>query len=91
MTHLINQFLKPSDIWALGILLHVLMFGKRPHKAKTKKELKREIMNGIRIDSNDTFSKLIEQMLEINYKSRIDINGVLNYLADNEYGIPVNV
>lgn len=69
----------PADVWALGVLLHVLLTGTFPFKGSNDKDLYRKIMVGVGDLSDSIPSRarlLIKKMLSMNPQTRLSINDV---------------
>ena len=83
----------PSDVWALGCLLHFLCFGRHPFEDSAKLA----IINGnYRIPETDivyeAFHDLIRQMLVVDPSFRPSINQVQEHLASicSSHGFEAN-
>jgi serine/threonine protein kinase len=71
-----------ADVWSLGVLLYVLLFGVMPFRASTVKELNRCILKGeFEFVSGVSLSlevkDLISKMLTVDVDKRIDSSEVL--------------
>nr|XP_037867547.1 peripheral plasma membrane protein CASK isoform X4 [Bombyx mori] len=76
---------KPVDVWAAGILLHVLLVGYLPF-AGTRERLFEAICRGrLRFDAplwddvSDAAKDLVQRMLTVDHTQRINIQDVLNH------------
>ncbi|GBP51701.1 hypothetical protein EVAR_96252_1 [Eumeta japonica] len=76
---------KPVDVWAAGILLHVLLVGYLPFTG-TRERLFEAICRGrLRFDSpqwddiSDSAKDLVQRMLTVDHMQRITIQDVLNH------------
>lgn len=71
---------EPADMWALGILLYLMLFGKFPFKATTEKELYRLIQQG-KFDMGDGISNeakdTIRKLLKCNTRERSTASQIL--------------
>ncbi|KAF9416594.1 hypothetical protein HW555_006103, partial [Spodoptera exigua] len=84
---------KPVDVWAAGILLHVLLVGYLPFTG-TRERLFESICRGrLRLDTplwddiSDAAKDLVRRMLNIDHTQRINIQEVLNHrwIKDREH------
>ncbi|KAG7309582.1 hypothetical protein JYU34_004046 [Plutella xylostella] len=76
---------KPVDVWACGILLHVLLVGYLPFTG-TRERLFEAICRGrLRFDApmwddiSDSAKDLVQRMLTVDHTQRISIQDVLNH------------
>ncbi|CAH2040697.1 unnamed protein product, partial [Iphiclides podalirius] len=76
---------KPVDVWAAGILLHVLLVGYLPFTG-TRERLFEAICRGrLRFDAplwddiSDSAKDLVQRMLTVDHTQRINIQEVLNH------------
>ncbi|XP_013173972.1 PREDICTED: peripheral plasma membrane protein CASK isoform X4 [Papilio xuthus] len=76
---------KPVDVWAAGILLHVLLVGYLPFTG-TRERLFEAICRGrLRFDAplwddiSDSAKELVQRMLTVDHTQRINIQEVLNH------------
>ncbi|XP_045459688.1 testis-specific serine/threonine-protein kinase 1-like [Melitaea cinxia] len=76
---------KPTDIWSLGIVMYVMLNRAMPFEDKHIKQLYQAQINknwrfrSRYVDSlSDNCKRLINQMLEPNYRNRIKIDNILN-------------
>ncbi|XP_072949988.1 peripheral plasma membrane protein CASK isoform X4 [Epargyreus clarus] len=76
---------KPVDVWAAGILLHVLLVGYLPFTG-TRERLFEAICRGrLRFDAphwddiSDAAKDLVQRMLTVDHTQRINIQDVLNH------------
>ena len=79
-----NEYVGPPvDIWALGVLLYVMLWGKFPFRGINEKDLYKKISNGwytwpSDIIVSDQAINLVKSMLWINPKKRATIDQVVN-------------
>jgi serine/threonine protein kinase len=69
-----------ADVWALGILLYAMLYGKMPFKAYNDKELYRRIEKGHFIlphTVSENVKNIINRMLEVNPKKRPSVKALL--------------
>lgn len=71
---------EPADMWALGVMLYLMLFGKFPFRATSEKELYRLIQQG-KFELGNNVSPLardtVTQLLKCNTKERATANQIL--------------
>ena len=64
------------DIWSLGVLLHEMMYFKKPFEAKSQLELQKLVTKKLQLPENPVRSEILKQlvlkMLQVEEKDRID-------------------
>ncbi|XP_074041488.1 peripheral plasma membrane protein CASK isoform X3 [Leptinotarsa decemlineata] len=95
-----RQYGKPVDIWAAGVLLHVLLSGTLPFHGSGRR-LNEAICRGkLQMDNapqwqiiSDSAKDLVQQMLSVDPKQRITIQEVLNHrwLRDRDKGLRIHL
>ena len=81
----------PTDVWALGVLMHVLLTGSFPFKGSNEDELFLRIQVGNYLIHPDLPSKarsIVEKMLKVDPRDRPTVREVLKekYFSMNEKG-----
>lgn len=87
---------QPVDMWSLGVLLHALLFGCFPFRAKSYPELYRKIAKGtfsVLEDSISTQARdLMVQLLECDPSRRITAGGAIRHpWLQQEYATAQNI
>lgn len=87
---------RPVDMWSLGVLLHALLFGCFPFRAKSYPELYRRIAKGTFSVPEDSISPqaldLMTQLLECDATRRITAGGALRHpWLQQEYAAAQNI
>ncbi|XP_057652901.1 peripheral plasma membrane protein CASK isoform X5 [Diorhabda carinulata] len=95
-----RQYGKPVDIWAAGVLLHVLLSGTLPfhgsgrrlHDAICRGKLHLDVSPNWQLIS-DSAKNLVQQMLAVDPKQRVTIQEVLNHkwLRDRDKGLKIHL
>ncbi|KAJ8920366.1 hypothetical protein NQ315_005230, partial [Exocentrus adspersus] len=95
-----RQYGKPVDIWAAGVLLHVLLSGTLPFHGSGRRLAEAICRGKLHIDSSqqwqlvsDSAKDLVQQMLSVDPKQRITIQEVLNHrwLRDRDKGLRIHL
>ncbi|XP_060527409.1 peripheral plasma membrane protein CASK isoform X2 [Cylas formicarius] len=81
-----RQYGKPVDIWAAGVLLHVLLSGTLPFHGSGRRLLEAVCRGKLALNTapqweliSDSAKDLVQQMLTVDPKQRITIQEVLNH------------
>ncbi|KAK9739208.1 Protein kinase domain [Popillia japonica] len=90
-----RQYGKAVDIWAAGVLLHILLSGTLPFHGTGRRLMEAICRGKLHLDSppweliSDNAKDLIRQMLKVDPKERITIQDVLTHtwLRDREKGL----
>ncbi|XP_017776635.1 PREDICTED: peripheral plasma membrane protein CASK-like, partial [Nicrophorus vespilloides] len=94
-----RQYGKAVDIWAAGVLLHILLSGSMPFHGSGRRLFEQICRGKLHLDSpqweliSDSAKDLIQQMLTIDPKHRITIQEVLNHkwLRDRDKGLRIHL
>ncbi len=85
------------DMWSLGIILYRMVQGQYPFQGKNRKEMINNIFNAKlefnkKIKISASLKKLLEGLLEKNYRFRIDTGDILfdKWFEDNSNNINTN-
>ncbi|VEN44330.1 unnamed protein product, partial [Callosobruchus maculatus] len=91
---------KPADIWAAGVLLHVLLSGTPPFHGSGRRLFEAITRGKLHLDTalqwqlvSDSAKDLVQQMLNLDPKQRITIQEVLNHrwLRDRDKGLRIHL
>ncbi|XP_022919470.1 peripheral plasma membrane protein CASK isoform X2 [Onthophagus taurus] len=94
-----RQYGKAVDIWAAGVLLHILLSGTLPFHGSGRRLMEAICRGKLHMDSphwefiSDSAKDLIRQMLTLDAKQRITIEEVLNHkwLRDRDKGLRIHL
>ncbi|XP_050500704.1 peripheral plasma membrane protein CASK-like [Diabrotica virgifera virgifera] len=95
-----RQYGKPVDIWAAGVLLHILLSGTLPFHGSGRRLAEAVCRGKLHLDTSlhwqlisDTAKDLVQQMLTVDPKQRITIQEVLNHkwLRDRDKGLRIHL
>lgn len=94
-----RQYGKAVDIWAAGVLLHILLTGTLPFHGSGRRLIDAICRGKLYFDSvhweliSDSAKDLVQQMLTVDSKQRITIQEVLNHrwLRDREKGLRIHL
>ncbi|CAG9815741.1 unnamed protein product [Phaedon cochleariae] len=95
-----RQYGKPVDIWAAGILLHVILSGTLPFHGSGRRLNEALCRGKLHLDSapqwqfiSDSAKDLVQQMLNVDPKQRITIQEILNHrwLRDRDKGLRIHL
>ncbi|CAD8166199.1 unnamed protein product [Paramecium octaurelia] len=85
--HLFNQYSEKSDVWALGIMLHEMLFKTAPKFKFNDQTLMQEIKENCQtldiIDSK-LIVRLLEGMLQLEPEDRLTIQQILQIISENQ-------
>ncbi|KAK9879254.1 hypothetical protein WA026_004104 [Henosepilachna vigintioctopunctata] len=90
---------KAVDIWAAGVLLHILLTGTLPFHGSGRRLMEKICRGKLHFESppwefvSDSARDLVQQMLTVDPKRRLDIDDVLNHrwLRDRERGLRIHL
>lgn len=81
-----EEYCEKVDVYSAGTVLYEMLFGCAPFKGKNNQALVKSIEKGLkkeaRAEATPEVRQLLEKMLNPDPKSRIDMNGVLEFLED---------
>ncbi|EAR85698.3 Serine/Threonine kinase domain protein (macronuclear) [Tetrahymena thermophila SB210] len=87
-----------SDLWSLGVLIYILLFGKVPFKGNNLTELHRNILNGVlpldemrETNVSQEAQDLLQKILKLKVKERINLEGIANSAWMRGYQIPEGI
>lgn len=81
-----NKYSYKSDIWAIGVIFYELLTGRTPWKAKTEKELGRQLLS-VPISKllprglSSTSAEFLERTLCISYDKRMNPDELSNFMS----------
>lgn len=85
-----NKYSFKSDIWAIGVIFYELLTGKTPWRAKTEKELGRQLLS-VPIDRllpkniSDVSAEFLKKSLAVNYDRRMNPDELFAFKFDSHY------
>ncbi|CAK81812.1 unnamed protein product (macronuclear) [Paramecium tetraurelia] len=85
--HLLNQYSEKSDVWALGIMLHEMLFKAAPKFKFNDQTLMQEIKENCQtldIINSKLIVRLLEGMLQLEPEDRITIQQILQILQEHQ-------
>ena len=81
-----GKYYNQSDIWSIGVILFLMVTGNYAFHAKTKEKLYEKIQEGkyneeklIQASCSDELKDLIKKILIVDYKARLNIQGILDH------------
>ncbi|KAL4497270.1 hypothetical protein ABPG72_011205 [Tetrahymena utriculariae] len=87
-----------SDLWSLGVLIYILLFGKVPFKGNNLTELHRNILNGVlpldemrETNVSQEAQDLLQKILKLKVKERINLEGIISSPWMKGYQIPEGI
>ncbi|XP_049821194.1 peripheral plasma membrane protein CASK isoform X2 [Aethina tumida] len=95
-----RQYSKAVDIWAAGVLLHILLSGTVPFHGSGRRLMEAICRGKLHIDNSpqwefisDNAKDLVQQMLTVDPKQRITIQEILNHrwLRDRDKGLKIHL
>ncbi|CAD8160222.1 unnamed protein product [Paramecium pentaurelia] len=92
--HLFNQYSEKTDVWALGIILHEMLFKAAPKFKFNDQTLLQEIKENcqtLEILHQNLIFRLLDGMLQLDSEDRLTIQQILNIIQENKSSISKQV
>ena len=79
-----NYYSMKSDIWSLGICIHLFLTGDYPFEGDDRDYERNVVKQHLCLDTTDGYDELIKSCLEYNPQKRWDIEKVLQFLEGDQ-------